>query len=76
MDVYERKIDELGRIVLPREIQRVFNLKSGDSVSITNVNGKVTLAQSRPRCPLCGAADDYHTDIGLCSACIAKVKGM
>lgn len=34
-NIYERKIDELGRIVLPIEFRKTLSLETGDALSMT-----------------------------------------
>lgn len=41
-----RKIDELGRIVLPKELRNSFNINPGDDFEITVDNGKIILEKS------------------------------
>lgn len=43
-----RKIDELGRIVIPKEIRKVLNIDSGSSISIKVNNGCVILSKFMP----------------------------
>lgn len=50
-----RKIDELGRIVLPSELRRVFGIKEGDQLDIS-VNGEQIVLQKRQDvCLFCAA---------------------
>ncbi len=41
-----RKIDELGRIVLPSELRRVFGIREGNELEIS-VNGEQIILQKR-----------------------------
>ena len=44
-----RRIDELGRIVIPKEIRRIFRIKEGDSLEIfTSHNGEIILKKYSP----------------------------
>ncbi len=50
-----RKIDELGRVVLPSELRRVFGIREGDELEIS-VNGEQIILQKRQDlCLFCGA---------------------
>ena len=50
-----RKIDELGRIVLPSEIRKVFGIHEGDELEIS-VNGEqVILEKRKDVCTFCSA---------------------
>jgi AbrB family transcriptional regulator, transcriptional pleiotropic regulator of transition state genes len=50
-----RKIDELGRIVLPSEIRRVFGIREGDELDISVDGEQVILQKRRDLCLFCGA---------------------
>lgn len=44
-----RRIDDLGRIVIPREIRKVMRIKEGDLLEIfTTSNGEIILKSSEP----------------------------
>lgn len=40
-----RKIDELGRVVIPKEILTNLSLQKGDDISITAENGAIILSK-------------------------------
>jgi AbrB family transcriptional regulator, transcriptional pleiotropic regulator of transition state genes len=73
-----RKIDELGRIVLPSELRRVFGIHEGDELEIS-VNGEQVILQKRQDlCLFCSAeapSIDYK-DRKLCEACASEIGGM
>lgn len=49
-----RKVDELGRIVLPSELRRVFAIREGDELEIS-VDGELVILQKRQDvCLFCG----------------------
>ena len=50
-----RKIDELGRIVLPSEIRKVFGIREGDELDISVEDDRVILQKRRDLCTFCGA---------------------
>ena len=49
-----RKIDELGRIVLPVELRRTLNIGVKDSMEIFVDGDCIVLKQYRPCCIFCG----------------------
>jgi AbrB family transcriptional regulator, transcriptional pleiotropic regulator of transition state genes len=49
----ERKIDALGRVVIPSEMRQTLGLKVGDTVDIEMQNGVIVLHPLNARCPLC-----------------------
>ena len=48
-----RKIDELGRIVLPSELRRVFGIKEGDELEISVDGERVILEKRQDVCVFC-----------------------
>jgi len=53
-----RRIDELGRIVLPCELRRVLNIKERDSLEIFVDENRIVLKKYEPACTFTGLADD------------------
>ena len=53
-----RKIDELGRIVLPIELRRTLNIGIKDSLEIFVDGENIVLKQYRPCCIFCGEGND------------------
>ena len=45
--VFVRKIDELGRVVLPRDIRNNLKLKMGDEIDVSVVDGAVILKKTK-----------------------------
>lgn len=43
-----RRIDELGRIVIPKEVRRALKIKEGDPLEIFRDNDKLVLAKYAP----------------------------
>ena len=53
-----RKIDELGRIVLPIELRRNLNIDIKDPLEIYVEEGMIILKKYEPSCIFCGDAHD------------------
>lgn len=70
-----RKIDELGRIVLPIETRRSLNLEPRDGVEIFVEKNRVILQKYEPACMFCGEAEDIVTykDKRICKSCLAEM---
>lgn len=49
-----RKIDTLGRVTLPAEIQRKLNIFKGDRVDIYEDNGYMIIKKHNNSCVFCG----------------------
>lgn len=70
-----RKVDELGRIVLPIETRKRLELSPGDGVEIFVEKDRVILKKYEPSCIFCGDADDVVIFAGkkVCRNCIEKL---
>ena len=53
-----RKVDELGRIVLPSELRKTMHVQVGDSFELFTNENTVVLKKYEPGCVLTGAMDD------------------
>ena len=51
-----RKIDELGRIVLPSELRKVLNMRHGDELAISVDGDLIILEKRRNVCLFCSAS--------------------
>jgi len=73
-----RKIDELGRIVLPIEIRRVFDVQIHDSLEIYTEGDKIILKKYDPACIFCGESDNIMSFKGklICSSCYKEMKSL
>ncbi len=70
-----RKIDELGRLVLPIETRRALGLSAGEGVEIFVDADRVILKKYEPSCIFCGDADDVIIFNGkkICRKCAADL---
>ena len=71
-----RKIDELGRIVLPVELRRTLNIGVKDSMEIFVDGESIILKQYHPCCIFCGDGADVITYKGknICRNCVKKMN--
>ena len=70
-----RKIDGLGRIVLPIELRRTLEIGDSDSLEIFIEDNTIILKKYQPACVFCGNAKDISTFKGrnICPACAAEI---
>ena len=73
-----RKIDELGRIVLPIETRKRLDLMAGDGVEIFVERDRVILKKYAPACIFCGEVDDVvnYGDKKICRSCLEELKNL
>lgn len=73
-----RKVDELGRIVLPIELRRTLNIDEKDSLEIYVDGNSVILRKYQPSCVFCGEAADVISYKGknICRKCLSELQGM
>ena len=71
-----RKIDDLGRIVVPAETRRLFNIREGDELSISVENNAIVLRKLEATCAFCGSTTDVSTfkGKGLCAECRGEIS--
>lgn len=73
-----RKIDALGRIVLPIELRKTKNIATGDDIEIFVEGNTIILQKYEPTCIFCGSKDalvDYENK-NICKACCEKLGAM
>ena len=56
-----RKVDELGRIVLPIELRRTMGIDVKDALEIYVEGDTIMLRKYEPSCVFCGNAKDIST---------------
>ncbi|OSA97095.1 UNVERIFIED_ORG: AbrB family transcriptional regulator [Clostridium botulinum] len=71
-----RKIDELGRIVIPIELRRTLDIEIKDSLEIFIDGGQIILKKYEPSCTFCGQAKDVINYKGknVCESCLSEIK--
>lgn len=70
-----RRIDELGRLVLPAELRKVFNIEEKDALEVYTEGDMIILKKYEPACIFCGDARDVISFKGknICSSCIKEL---
>lgn len=71
-----RKIDELGRVVIPKEFRRSLKIKDGDKVDIYLKDGVISLERFGLKCVCCGNDDEDKlvqvNGVHMCPNCIKE----
>ncbi|NLY55344.1 MAG: AbrB/MazE/SpoVT family DNA-binding domain-containing protein [Firmicutes bacterium] len=73
-----RKVDELGRVVIPIELRRTLDIEERDSLEIYVDGEHIILKKYQPACIFCGNAKDVRTfmDKMICPDCLELMKSV
>ena len=71
-----RKVDELGRVVLPIELRRTLDIAEKDAIEIYVDNENIVLKKYEPACIFCGNAKNIETfkNKNVCATCVSEIK--
>jgi transcriptional pleiotropic regulator of transition state genes len=66
-----RKIDDLGRVVIPAEMRRLFHIHEGDTLLIGVDGDAIVVRKLEATCTFCGSTDDVEPfkGKGVCATC-------
>lgn len=70
-----RKVDELGRIVLPIELRRTLDIEERDSLEIYLDGDRIVLQKYEPACLFCGSEQGLISYRGknICGECAKNI---
>ena len=70
-----RKIDDLGRIVIPAETRRLFNIREGDQLMISIEGTGIVIRKLESTCVFCGRDDEVapFKGKGICPDCRSQL---
>ncbi len=71
-----RRVDNLGRVVIPIELRRKLDIGDNDGLEIMIDNEKIILRKFVPACVFCGSVDAVATfrNKNVCGDCLAVMK--
>ncbi len=71
-----RKVDELGRIVIPSEIRQSMGIQVRDSLEIYTDQHRIVLQKYSPSCIFCTNVENlvYFNSQRICPTCLEKIK--
>lgn len=73
-----RKVDDLGRIVLPMELRRSLGIKVKDPISIHVEGDRIILSKPVDSCAICGTTQgalEEFKDRLICEGCLRELRG-
>ena len=70
-----REVDNLGRIVIPKELRKMYDIKKNDGLEIFVDENKIILRKYEPGCIFCGNLSDVIECNGkkICKECIEEM---
>lgn len=70
-----RKIDDLGRFVIPMELRNKLNIKEKDSIEIFIDGSSITLKKVENTCIICGSKKNIqlYNNKPICKNCIKSI---
>ena len=71
-----RKVDELGRIVLPIELRRTLDIAERDPLEIYVDGTSIILRKHESSCVFCGSGKDVteFKNKNICAACMSELN--
>lgn len=71
-----RPVDELGRVVIPKEIRTSLGIDVKDRLEILMDGDAIVLRKYNPNCVFCGSAEAVEEVMGknICKTCLEKLK--
>ena len=71
-----RRLDELGRVVIPSELRKRLGLGERDAVEFALNGETILLSKPRAGCVFCGASDELteHRGRYVCTACVGELR--
>jgi transcriptional pleiotropic regulator of transition state genes len=70
-----RKVDQLGRIVLPKSLRKRYQMNEGDPVEILVSGDHIILERYRPRCVFCSSMEQVSEfkERHICAECLGEM---
>lgn len=73
-----RRVDELGRVVIPIELRNKFGISEKDPIEIFVDGSNIVLKKFEPNCIFCGSSKKLseYKDKLVCDKCLEKLFEM
>lgn len=71
----ERAVDDLGRIVLPKEMRDKLQFKKNQTVNIKLFNNYIQVEKSKSVCMFCNSEKniEHYNNFPICNSCIKEI---
>ena len=74
METVKRKIDKLGRIVLPMDFRKSLELEGEAEVVLSITENTIIISGINNACKLCASTRRVSKHLRICAECILKIK--
>jgi transcriptional pleiotropic regulator of transition state genes len=73
-----RKVDDLGRVVIPAGMRRALGIGDGDEVEVRLEGDHLVIAKPSERCVFCGSPESLTQwrDKAVCWSCTAALRAL
>ncbi len=73
-----RRVDEMGRVIIPSELRRECGIDVGDQVDFVPCAGGLLLRKRTDRCVFCGGegASTVYLDRPVCDDCLRALRSI
>jgi transcriptional pleiotropic regulator of transition state genes len=70
-----RRVDDMGRVVIPKELRKALNFNCEDSIEIYVKDDKIVLQKYKPGCLFCDNINDTIIYMGkhICKECLKEM---
>lgn len=74
--VFVKKIDDLGRVVVPKDIRKALGINNGEEVRFEVIDDTVIIRKAVSTCVFCGSEDKLTEikDKHVCKNCIEQLS--
>lgn len=71
-----RHVDQLGRVVLPKDLRKTYRMETGDPVEIFVQGESILLEHYSPQCVFCGTKERIFEfkEKNVCVECSTEIK--
>lgn len=75
---FVKALDELGRVVVPKEMRRTLNINDKDLLEVYVENGRLIIEPFHDCCVICSSMLQLveHNGKWICQTCIARLKAL
>jgi transcriptional pleiotropic regulator of transition state genes len=70
-----RRIDQLGRVVVPAEFRKLLGITQGDMLDMRIEEGRLVISKVEPECAICGGGEtliELH-EKHVCNGCAREI---